>query len=420
MELGFVHLNNESRTKMYNMLQLIREHTAIDELGIGRIRDAYSNLMFPGMSTLYRHAKYLVLIPQIYREAENYDYNNIRDVRAKIIELEIKATRQLLAGSPGVYGITGSEIVSASGAANKSKYVKYDPIYIYTGGLKTYNIQRCESPEQLILSKSNARRNHPELYRTDKEGGSDDYAIAINTEYCSLPEERINLNQPISIFLNPVEASFIKSHILCANSSRESLFAYILREDIEVGDDEEFYPKGVSFDKLSFFDFNESSLKEPYREQVRMAKTLSRFIVPLNIRFMCNYYRIHEDTEAYKEELDYFDREIIKNEELLNEELIHHVFTFVGLKDESTERFFLKSIKYIKEGITSHDFSKLDNLIIQREASVKGFSRCKLRKEYKYEPDYNKNIQPLDFRWNIVVRFVNEIRRGEQGWQQNR
>lgn len=419
MELGFVHLNNQSRTKMYNMLQLIREHTAIDELGIGKIRDAYSNLLFPGMSTLYRHAKYFVLIPQIYHEAENYDYSNIRDVRAKIIELEIKATRQLLAGSPGVYGITGSEIVSASGAANKSKYVKYDPIYIYTGGLKTFGIQKCENPEQLILAKSRARKNQPELYKTDKEGGSDDSALAQNAEYCMLPEEKLNLNQPISIFLNPVEASFIKNHILSAENSRDSLLAYILRENIEVGEDEEFLPKNVDFDKLSFSDFDEQQLKEPYRKQLIMAKILSRFIVPLNIRFMCNYYRIHEDSEAYEHATNCFVEELEKNKELLNEDIILRVFSFVDLKDESTEQFFLKSIKYIKEGQSSKDFSKLDNLIIQREAAMKGLSRCKLRSAYIYDPNYNKNIQPLDFRWDIVVRFVNEIRKGEQGWQQS-
>lgn len=57
MELGYINFSNEEKNNLYKVIQSIREHHAIDELGIGRIRDAFSNEMFPGMSTLQNRAK---------------------------------------------------------------------------------------------------------------------------------------------------------------------------------------------------------------------------------------------------------------------------------------------------------------------------------------------------------------------------
>jgi hypothetical protein len=39
-------------------MKLLQGQGAIDELGLGRIRDAFSNEMFSGLSTLQTHAKY--------------------------------------------------------------------------------------------------------------------------------------------------------------------------------------------------------------------------------------------------------------------------------------------------------------------------------------------------------------------------
>ena len=40
------------------VLKMTSESVALDELGIGRIRDAFADRMFPGISTLQKHMKY--------------------------------------------------------------------------------------------------------------------------------------------------------------------------------------------------------------------------------------------------------------------------------------------------------------------------------------------------------------------------
>ena len=52
MQLGYINFSQEEKNNLYKVIQSIRDHHAIDELGIGRIRDAFSNKMFFHKKTL--------------------------------------------------------------------------------------------------------------------------------------------------------------------------------------------------------------------------------------------------------------------------------------------------------------------------------------------------------------------------------
>ena len=68
MKLGYIHNNREEQTRVMQVLKMTSESVALDELGIGRIRDAFADRMFPGISTLQKHMKYFSLMPQLYRK----------------------------------------------------------------------------------------------------------------------------------------------------------------------------------------------------------------------------------------------------------------------------------------------------------------------------------------------------------------
>ena len=70
MKLEFINFSTEEQLKMHQVMQAIQEHQAIDELGLGRIRDAFSNKLFPGISTLHNRAKYYAILPSLFLEAE--------------------------------------------------------------------------------------------------------------------------------------------------------------------------------------------------------------------------------------------------------------------------------------------------------------------------------------------------------------
>lgn len=47
---------------------MLSEPGTLDELGIGQIRDAFSDVLFPGISTIQTRAKYFITVPRILRD----------------------------------------------------------------------------------------------------------------------------------------------------------------------------------------------------------------------------------------------------------------------------------------------------------------------------------------------------------------
>ena len=70
LNLGWVDFSKSDRDMVLNVLRQLTEPGAIDELGIGTIRDGFANILFPGTSTIQTRAKYHFIIPYICLELE--------------------------------------------------------------------------------------------------------------------------------------------------------------------------------------------------------------------------------------------------------------------------------------------------------------------------------------------------------------
>ena len=66
----WVDIDETSRRKMLDVVQMFRDQDTVDELGLGTIRDAFANYFFPGTSTIQTRACYFLFIPWIYRRLE--------------------------------------------------------------------------------------------------------------------------------------------------------------------------------------------------------------------------------------------------------------------------------------------------------------------------------------------------------------
>ena len=153
MQLGFVNFNTEEKKRISKIIQLLSESEAIEELGIGRVRDHFSNTLFPGTSTLQHHAKYFAVLPSLYYHAAHCGrkFNSVREVERFIIEREIQITRQLAEHDDGSSkkGITGINTYKDA-LSDYTKFVKYNPTYIYGSGMATYGMIPDTSIYQLI------------------------------------------------------------------------------------------------------------------------------------------------------------------------------------------------------------------------------------------------------------------------------
>src|SRR3954451_21525925 len=90
---------------MQEAVELFREQGTLDDLGVGSVRDAFSNLLFPGTSVLHTRARYFLFIPWIYRRLEREGVSS-RDVAGRARRDEVRLIGALLAGGEkrGVIG----------------------------------------------------------------------------------------------------------------------------------------------------------------------------------------------------------------------------------------------------------------------------------------------------------------------------
>jgi len=69
--VAWLDASSEDQRRMREIVNLFSERDSRDELGFGQVRDALSDSLFPGTSTLLTRARYLLLIPWCFTAAQS-------------------------------------------------------------------------------------------------------------------------------------------------------------------------------------------------------------------------------------------------------------------------------------------------------------------------------------------------------------
>ena len=112
MQLGWIDFSKEDRQKALDVINLLSEQGAVDELGIGIIRDAFANYFFPGTSTIQTRAKYFLIVPYVLREAVDGRYGkDANRVLRAIDSVEKDCGIRLLEADPKAEGVIGTRVL---------------------------------------------------------------------------------------------------------------------------------------------------------------------------------------------------------------------------------------------------------------------------------------------------------------------
>jgi hypothetical protein len=68
--LAWLDFSEQEQRRMLGVVELFRDRDTIDELGVGVVRDTFSDILFPGTSTLHSRGRYVLFIPWIYQAIE--------------------------------------------------------------------------------------------------------------------------------------------------------------------------------------------------------------------------------------------------------------------------------------------------------------------------------------------------------------
>ena len=66
--LAWLDYSEADQRRAREIVALFSQRESRDELGLGRIRDALSDTLFPGTSVLLTRARYLLFVPWLFRE----------------------------------------------------------------------------------------------------------------------------------------------------------------------------------------------------------------------------------------------------------------------------------------------------------------------------------------------------------------
>ena len=135
------------------MLQLFSDKGTVDDLGIGTVRDAISNALFPGTSIIQTRARYFLFLPWIFQRAER-EYP--QRLVAKAADMERNLIEALRSGED-LDGLIGRDA---------GKNVRTLPSVIFWGGLIRYGIFQVPSLSIRQYGRHVARG----LSTTDAEG----------------------------------------------------------------------------------------------------------------------------------------------------------------------------------------------------------------------------------------------------------
>ena len=127
--LTWLDYSERDRRRALDVIDLFRETSTVDELGMASVRNSFSDLFFPGTSTIQTRACYFLLVPWTFLRLERLRTSSSK-AAARARRAELNLNRRMLRGGDtrGVFG-------SRAGDA-----LKRLPSEIYWGGLGSWGI----------------------------------------------------------------------------------------------------------------------------------------------------------------------------------------------------------------------------------------------------------------------------------------
>lgn len=394
MEIGWIDFSDTDRKKALGVMTMMDEQGAVDEIGIGRIRDAFANIFFPGTSTIMTRAKYFFIVPYAFKDAiANKNLTKYREVIREVEDnIERECAERMIKKHPG----RGSGIIGYVSLKSNS-WVSRKPSSIYWNGLRTLgiftndNISTIESYVKVALAnRDNVLEKSKGKSDDDEEDNDDIDAFHRKMKpFWNLPEGGYNKNwrRNITIELTLDEALFLRQQI--STHCQDSLFKAILDNNIRF-EDKVFFNDAIDliYDKVSLRNQRLIILAKKFNVLVIMIRLRYNIILTRRLnQDILDRWEDLQDKTNYCADLD-----------------IRLMMSELNVFDTMT-RIFLEQSKQL---LLENRISELDNLIIQREKSLKG-QRAKLVRANEYDPNELVADYWLDYRLNNARRIINDI-----------
>ncbi|GEO96986.1 DUF6361 family protein [Kocuria turfanensis] len=234
--LSWLDTDSHQRDQAMAVLDAFRDRTTVDELGVGSIRDAITHQLFPGSSVLHTRARYLLFIPWLVADAMA-----AKDADAAVAELRRGEVRliDVLAESDDRQGLIGGQARAD---------LRRMPSAMYWAALRSYGISTSRASIAGLLRDGVAFTVETRRAPREADGEHGPTLLRPGLDPHALLLRPRDWPQEASFALTPAEADYLRGRIM--TSHPESLYAWFLREEVDVETAERFvweHPRAGDF-----------------------------------------------------------------------------------------------------------------------------------------------------------------------------
>lgn len=380
---------------MIDVIEALGDTDARDELGLGGVRDALADTLFPGTSTLQTRARYFLFVPWIYRRLEQDGISGSQMVRKKARRDEIALIYALLDGGEtrGVIGRRARENLQRL------------PSGIYWQGLGAWHIRLLEESQDAYHRTVNRALGSSAGRVPRDENGEPLVDGHRGTWHAGLPPEPEGFLDSTVFSLTRAEAEYLRERIL--TSVPETLLAFLAGLDR--------LPKPETFP----WDLEVPGLPKHLGEQLRHARNFSELVhgAALLYNLLVAEEAGREEFAGYKEEFSVWASRVEARRDDLVAWDLEPLWGLVSQRSRSaaglaTRRFVgaWKDMVLGPEGPASLAVDRrAQELIRERERRLKGeWARLSKRRALEQWGGASGAGQ-LDYRWGYAHTILSDI-----------
>lgn len=211
--LTWIDHNPAERERMLRILAQMKQRETRDELGLGAIRDALADQLFPGTSTIQTRLRYMLFVPWVYRNMEEQGVAS-KDAEKVGRRLETALVKPLMnADDEGVFGRTAGD------------ELKRLPSSVYWQGLRAWEIRLFQGSREQYHHALDSMHRQRRTARSRREDAGAHLPVAYPAWHPSLPPAPDGFPQEVNFRLTNGEAEFIRERL--ATAQKRSLLTFL-------------------------------------------------------------------------------------------------------------------------------------------------------------------------------------------------
>ena len=398
--IGWIDFSPTYRARVGTILELLKPEGMVDELGVGVIRDAIADQLFPGISTIQTRAKYFFIIPYIlgeYQQLKPFQRN--KEKPEKFLERrEYEVMWQL----GDVYKHEeGNGVIGIS--KHKPQKIMRRPSEIYWNGIHRFNLINTNGlgMHTFFAGRKNSMLESLLVLPQGDDVSGDD----IDAEFENLFSIRFNFkkdwNKNLSLELTPDEAEILRDKII--SRVKDSAICNLLQNSL-------LYDEFKSFSTFREFALKAIALNIPdaLKKAITLAHDFSELMVGAYITYNCMLQNA-KFTESH------FEDDWIEWNERIEATMINFngfnpadLFDLAMTAKNHTRQFIFDWWQFVNSDRS--DISLRNQLVENQEFNNKrGKARLRLKKHDDVREGRWIGLKYLDYRYQNAKTILADI-----------